>query len=331
MLRDLGSGASAKAGGDSRTARSASPELIDTASQPILWRRRSVAIRVRKTFAYAALSVGLILIMLPFGWLISSSLKDPGYFFTFPPQWTPVPLDRVASGEAWADFLRPENFVDVFMGTVTFGRYMGNSAAISALAVAGTVLSSSLVGYSFARLRWPGRDVLFIIVLATMMLPSQVTIIPTFIIFRNLGWLDTWWPLVVPAWFGGGAFYIFLMRQFFMTIPLEMDDAAKIDGCGYLSTYFRILLPLSLPVHGTVAIFSFVYHWNDFFHPLIYLNDTRSYTVALGIQLFREGVYTIQWHLTMAAAVVAVIPIVLVFFFAQRYFIQGIVFSGIKG
>ena len=302
------------------------PEAV----QPSILRRRSVRRAVKMTYVYLTLTLGLILIMLPFGWLISSSVKDPGYFFTFPPQWTPLPLERLTSAEAWGDFLRPENYVDVFMGHIPFALFIRNSVVISVLAVTGTVLSSSIVGYSFARLRWPGRDVLFIIVLATMMLPGQVTIIPTFIIFRNLGWLDTWWPLVVPYWFGG-AFYIFLMRQFFMTISLEMDDAAKIDGCGYLSTYFRILLPLSLPVHGTVAIFSFVYHWNDFFHPLIYLNDTRSYTVALGVRTFRDSTYTVQWHLTMAAAVVAVVPIILVFFFAQRYFIQGIVFTGVKG
>jgi ABC-type glycerol-3-phosphate transport system permease component len=300
------------------------------AERPAVLQRRSVRRAVKMTYVYITLALGMILIMLPFGWLISSSIKDPGYFFTFPPQWTPVPLDRLTSAEAWADFLRLENYVDVFMGNIPFALFIRNSAVISVLAVTGTVLSSSIVAYSFARLRWPGRDVMFIIVLATLMLPSQVTIIPTFIIFRNLGWLDTWWPLVVPYWFGG-AFYIFLMRQFFMTISLEMDDAAKIDGCGVLSTYFRILLPLSLPVHGTVAIFSFVYHWNDFFHPLIYLNDTRSYTVALGVRTFRDTTYTIQWHLTMAAAVVAVVPIIVVFFFAQRYFIQGIVFTGVKG
>lgn len=284
-----------------------------------------------RLLVYGMLSIGAVAMLLPFAWLLASSIKDPGYLFLFPPQWTPLPLSRITSTAAWAEFLRPRNYAEVFTGNVPFGRYLTNSVIVSGLAVLGQVLSSSVVGYSFARLRWRGRDALFVVLLATMMLPTQVTIIPTFVIFKSLGWLDTWLPLVVPTFFGvGGALYIFLMRQFYLTLPLEMDDAAKIDGCGVFGVYGRILLPLSLPTHGTVAILSFVYHWNDYFHPLVYLNDSRSYTVALGLRMFRDYM-NIQWHTTMAAAVIALIPIVTVFFVAQRYFIQGVVFTGVKG
>lgn len=280
---------------------------------------------------YGLLAIGATGMLLPFAWLVSSALKDPSYLFLFPPQWTPLPLSRITSAEAWGEFLRPANVTEVFTGTVPFGLYLSNSVGISLFAVLGQVASASIVGFSFARLRWSGRGPLFVVLLATMMLPTQVTIIPTFVIFRDLGWLNTWLPLIVPTFFGvGGALYIFLMRQFFMTLPLDLDDAAKIDGCGVLGVYARILVPLALPTHGTVAILSFVYHWNDYFHPLIYLTDSRSFTAAIGLRMFRDY-NNIQWHTTMAASVITLLPIVLVFFVAQRYFIQGIVFTGVKG
>ena len=193
----------------------------------------------------------------------------------------------------------------------------------------GTLLSSSIVAYGFARFRAPGLNVLFLLLLSTMMLPRQVTLIPVYLLFSRLGWVDTLKPLIVPAFFAN-AYDVFLLRQFFMTIPLEMDEAARIDGAGTFTIFFRILLPLSLPALAAVAIFHFMWAWNDFFDPLIYLQHAEKYTLALGLQFF-NALHAQNTHLLMAASVVTVLPCVLLFFFAQRTFIQGIVISGVKG
>jgi len=194
--------------------------------------------------------------------------------------------------------------------------------------VVGTVLSCSLVAYSLAKIRWRGRDLVFYSLLATMILPSQVTIVPTFTIFKWLGWIGTIKPLTVPAFFGG-AFYIFLLRQFFMTIPNELSDAAKIDGCSELAIYWRIVLPLSKPALATVGLFTFIGAWNDFLGPLLYLNDERSYTLAMGLQRFVSQ-HGAEWALLMAASTVMTLPIIIIFFLAQRIFIQGVTLTGIK-
>ncbi|HRU39272.1 MAG TPA: carbohydrate ABC transporter permease, partial [Candidatus Goldiibacteriota bacterium] len=198
------------------------------------------------------------------------------------------------------------------------------------LGIVGVLLSSTFVAYGFARFKFPGRDLLFLLMVSTMMIPVQVTMIPTFILFKYAGWIDTFAPLIIPTFFGGGAFNIFLMRQFFMTIPVELDEAAKIDGCNYFQIFWIILVPLVKPALATIAIFGFVYNWNDFLNPLIYLNSTSNYTLALGLQTFTT-MYGTDYNLMMAASTIVLLPILITFFFGQRYFIEGVATSGLKG
>ncbi len=276
------------------------------------WRRR------RHTLLMLALIVvGAVMIMLPLVWMISTSLKRQMDVYLYPPKWIPAPPQWGNYAEVWR--------------IVSFGRYVLNSALISGLTVIGSVLSCSMAAYSFARLRSPGRNLIFLLLLATLMLPSAVTVIPTFVVFQKLGWLNSFKPLIVPAFFGN-AFYIFLMRQFFMTIPLDLEDAARIDGASSVHIFLRIMLPLAKPALVTVAIFAFIGSWNDFFYPLIYLNSEDMYTVALGVARFSGSARVgPQMHLLMAASFMATVPVLIVFFWAQRLFIQGIVFSGMKG
>lgn len=212
----------------------------------------------------------------------------------------------------------------------TFNTYLLNTITITASAIIGVLLSSTFVAYGFARFRFPLRDLLFLLMISTMMIPVQVTMIPTFILFKYLGWIDSFKPLIIPTFFGGGAFNIFLIRQFFMTIPYELDDAAKIDGCNYFQILYIILLPLVKPALITVAIFGFVYNWNDFLNPLIYLNSSSKYTLALGLQTFTT-MYGSYYHLMMAASTIVLLPVLIIFFLGQRYFIEGVATSGLKG
>jgi len=230
-----------------------------------------------------------------------------------PPQWANY-------ARAWA----PEALDE------TFNRYLMNTIIITVIGIIGVLISSSFVAYGFARFRFPAKNTLFLIMISTMMIPVQVTMIPTFILFKYLGWIDTFAPLIVPTFFGGGAFNIFLMRQFFLTIPYELDDAAKIDGCNYFQIFYIILLPLVKPALATIAIFGFVYNWNDFLNPLIYLNSTSNYTLALGLQTFTT-MYGTEYNLMMAASTIVLMPILIMFFFGQRYFIEGVATSGLKG
>jgi multiple sugar transport system permease protein len=194
----------------------------------------------------------------------------------------------------------------------------------------GTLLTSSLCAYGFARIRFPGRNFWFIATLASVMLPSQVTLIPLYIVFFRIGWLDTFLPLTVPVWFGGGAINIFLIRQFFLGIPVEIEDAARIDGANRLQIWWTIFLPLSLPALTTVAILSFQGTWADFYAPLIYLSSSDNYTLALGMSLFRSA-YTEETNYMMAISFLMTLPMILLFFFAQRYFISGVALGGVKG
>lgn len=264
---------------------------------------------------HAVLVIAAIVVMVPLFWTLSTSLKDPGDIFQYPPAW-------------WPDPIVFRNYYEA-MTIIPFHVYFLNTVIITGASLVGQLVSCSLVAYSFARLRWPGRDTLFILMLATMMLPRQVTLIPQFILFRYLGWIDTWWPLIVPSFFGV-PFFIFLLRQFFMGIPRDLDDAARLDGASNFRIFWEIILPLSKPVLAAVAIFSFQFTWNDFFEPLIYLHSSDLFTVSLALRFF-QGSYGTQWHLLMAASVVAMAPMIILFFFAQRYFIQGIVVSGVKG
>ena len=252
--------------------------------------------------------------MLPFYWLVLTSLKPDTQIFQSPPAWIPHPVMLSNYPQA--------------LTYVPFGHYLTNTLTICALSVFGTLFSCTLVAYSFSKIRWPGRSIAFFILLSTMMLPGQVTMIPIFGIFKSLHWIDTIKPLVVPS-FLGSAFFIFLLRQFFMTIPLELSDSAKIDGCSEFDIYWRIVLPLAKPALATVALFTFIGSWNDFLGPLIYLNDETRYTLSLGLQQFVSQ-HGAEWSMLMAASTVMTLPIVILFFFAQKTFIQGITLTGIK-
>ena len=265
---------------------------------------------------YAVLSGVALVLALPLLWLVSTSFKTGAQTFLMPPQWIPEPI-------VWSNY--PEAF-----RAVDFGRYFWNTIYVTLASTAGTLVTASLAAFAFARLRFPLRGPLFGLVLSTIMLPGIVTLIPTFIVFRYLGWIDSFKPLIVPNWLGGGAFYIFLFRQFFMTLPLELDEAARVDGASNFLIYGRILLPLSEPVAATVAIFSFIYNWNDFFTPLIYLQSPRNWTMAIGLQSFKD-LYSTSWNLMMAASTVMIAPLLALFFAAQRYFTSGIQMSGIAG
>jgi multiple sugar transport system permease protein len=268
-----------------------------------------------KMMIYAILVLLGILFMVPFIWMVSTSLKGEAGLFNFPPQWVPNPIQ-------WSNF---QDAVTSF----PFVRYSLNTVFLSVISVIGTVISSSIVAYAFAKIDWPGRNTWFVILLCTMMLPGQVTMIPVFILFKNLGWIDTYLPLTIPYFFGG-AFYIFLLRQFFLTIPRELSDAAKIDGSPEFNTFARIFLPLSKPALATIAIFTFMGTWGDFLGPLIYLNDSDKFTLALGLRSFQMQ-YGTRWNIMMAASILVMIPTLVLFFSFQRYFIEGITLTGVKG
>lgn len=268
-----------------------------------------------RVLIYAILITGALLIFVPFAWTISTSLKTEKQVLEFPPTWIPNPV-------AWENYYKA-------LTVRPFHIYYKNTFIISLLSVFGQVLSSSIVAYGFARFRFPGRNVLFGLLLSTMMIPSHLLIIPQFVLFKYLGWLDTFRPLIVPNFFGS-AFSIFLLRQYFLTIPLELDEAAKIDGASALQIFWRIILPLAKPALGAVAVFEFVSSWQDFMAPLIYLSSERNYTVSLGLAVFRSEYFT-AWNLFMAAAVVAMIVPLIVFFIAQKYFIGGVALTGSGG
>jgi multiple sugar transport system permease protein/sn-glycerol 3-phosphate transport system permease protein len=266
---------------------------------------------------YLFLTAASILFLFPLYWQLSTSLKTVQQTLTYPPIWLPNPPQ-------WS------NYVEL-MGRFPIFLYLGNSTFISIAVIAGTLLSCSMAAYGFARLRMPGRDAIFVLLLATLMLPGMVTLIPQFVMFQRLHWTNTFYPLIAPAFFGS-ALYIFMLRQFFMTIPVELEDAARIDGAGYLRSYAQIVMPLAKPALITVAILTFVATWNDFFGPLIYLSDKEKYTVAVALRYLQGSVRTRpENHLLMAAATISIIPPLVVFFFAQRQFMQGVVVSGVKG
>jgi len=235
----------------------------------------------------------------------------------YPPVWIPSPIvwDNYATAVVQSGLLQ----------------YSLNTLEIAVLATLGELISSSLAAYGLARLRWPGRDLVFAIVLSTLMVPDAVTFIPLYLTFHSLGWLNTFLPLIVPGFFAYNAFYVFLLRQFFMTIPEEISNAARIDGCGDVGIFSRIILPLSKPALAVVALFEFVYHWNDLFGPVIYLSDKSLYTIPLGIASMQASYGFTNFAWIMAATILSILPIIVLFFFAQRTFIQGITLTGLKG
>ena len=275
---------------------------------------------VYRGVVYLLTTLLAITFLLPFLWTLASSFKPSWELYIFPPNWLPM---------EW----HPENFVRIWE-LVPFARWSLNSSLVAVLSVIGEVLSAAAVAYGFSRFRFAGRDILFIAMLSTMMLPIYITIIPRFVMYSKIGWIDTLYPLWVPAFFGGGAFNIFLLRQFFMTIPLDFDEAAYVDGASSWTIFWRILMPLSKPAISTVAIFGFLGSWNSFLAPLIYLNNKVNFTLPLGITWFRYipmDSSEPKDHLLMAASVTITLPAIFLFFAAQRYFIGGIVMSGLKG
>ncbi len=276
---------------------------------------RSFYVVLGRILIYVLLIAGAAMVFVPFAWTISTSLKTEKQTLEFPPSWIPNPI-------AW------ENYPTALTAR-PFDRYYLNSAIIAVSSTIGLTLSSAIAAYGFARTRFKGRNALFLLVLSTMMIPFHVLIIPRFILFRLLGWLDTFYPLIVPNFFGS-AFSIFLLRQYFLTIPLDLDDAARVDGASHFQIFWNIILPLSKPALGVVAVFEFLQSWRDFFGPLIYLSSDDKYTVPLGLYTFQTEYFT-EWHLFMAAAAVAMAVPLVVFFIAQKYFLEGIALTGSGG
>ena len=276
-------------------------------------RRRQQAIA--RAAAYVVLTLAGACVLVPLFWMISSALKSEYEVFAWPPQWIPAVIQ-------WA------NFPDA-LTALPFATYFVNTLTVTIVSVGGTLLSSTMVAYGFARFRAPGRQFWFLVMVSTMMLPYAVFMIPQFVLFNKLHWVNSLRPLIVPAFFGN-PFYIFLLRQFFLSVPTDMEEAAKIDGANALQALYHVLLPLARPALAAVAIFQFLGAWNDFLGPLIFLNDQRLYTLALGINFFKSQ-HLVQWNLLMAASLVVMLPCVALFFAAQRYFIEGITLTGVKG
>jgi multiple sugar transport system permease protein len=272
--------------------------------QRALWWPYLIAVPMSVTFLF------------PLYWMAATSLKSMEQAYAFPPVWFPEPI-------MWS------NYVKIFT-ELPFWTFTLNSVIITVANTVGVVFTSAMVAFGFSRLRAKGRDLLFIILISTIMLPSQVILVPTFILFKYLKWINTYWPLVVPAFFGGGAFNIFLLRQFFMSIPFEYDEAAIMEGANWFTIFWKIMLPLSKPALATVAVLNIVATWTDFFGPLIYLNDLNKMTLAVGLSFLR-GQRTAALTLLMAGSMFSTVPILIIFFLAQRYFVEGIQLSGLKG
>jgi len=275
--------------------------------------------QIRKQLGRVLLHLVMILLgltfLIPLAWVASTSLKTSGEVFITPIEWIP-------KHPRWT------NYAEVF-NRLPFAQFILNSFYVTVMGTIGSVLSATMVAFGLSRLRWPGRDFLFTILLATLMLPGVVTLIPVFIIFKNINWIGTYLPLWVPAWFGF-AFYIFLMRQFMLTLPLELDEAARMDGASNFRILLQVIAPLCGPAIATVTIFSFLFHYNDFLGPLIYISSNEMFTLPLGLLWF-QGRFGNFWHLVMAASMITITPVIVLFFAAQRYFVQGNQFTGLAG
>jgi ABC-type glycerol-3-phosphate transport system permease component len=273
----------------------------------------------QQSLVYMILVAGSVVMLFPLVWTLSTSLKTLESI-------TIGRVDLIPQPIAWW------NYTELLQTTPVVAQFFNTMTVVIPI-ILGCIVTSSFVAYGFARTEFPGRDLLFLLLLSTMMIPGVVTLIPQFVIFDRLGWINTFWPLIIPQLLGHNPFYIFLMRQFFKTIPLELSDAARLDGCSDFGIWWRIILPLSMPVLAAVAIFSFQYGWNDFLYPLVYLGGKRDlWTLALGLNAFRnmEGQRQ-SLHYMMAMAMIMIVPMLLVFAIGQKYFIQGVVFSGLKG
>ena len=292
--------------------------MMNTADlvEPSGTRRRKMVGAAEKFLTMLLLILIAVIILTPLAWLVSTALKEQKQIFTYPPEWIPNPA-------VWSNF--PDSTT-----VYPFIRYATNTTIIAGLNIAGVLITASMAAYAFARLQFPGRDLIFMILLSTLMLPFTVLMIPRYIQFRELGWIDSWLPLIVPNWFGGGVFFIFLLRQFFRTIPRDLSDAAKLDGASEFRIFWQIVLPLSKPALAVVAVFVFLDTWNDFLGPLIYITSPEKYTVSLGLSQFL-GNYTSQYAYLMAASTMMILPTIAVFIAAQRYLVHGVVLTGVKG
>ncbi|CAM4503914.1 MULTISPECIES: carbohydrate ABC transporter permease [Paenibacillus] len=274
---------------------------------------RKIAVRLS---LYAVLSAGGLVFVFPFYWMLRTAFVGMDGLFAIPPDIVP-------------DSLRFDNFAKA-LSSNPFGRYFWNSTVVTALSIAGVVLSSSVCAYSFSRITWPGRDKIFGFILTGLMMPFFVVMIPHFLGWKTLHLTDTLVPLIAPAWFGGGVFNIFLLRQFFLTIPREMDEAAKMDGAGHFRIYWNVIMPLGKQSLIVVGMLTFLANWNDYLAPMVFISSEKNYTLMLGLTLF-QGTYSAQWHLMMAATAIIVLPSLAVFLVGQRYFVEGIAMSGVKG
>ena len=304
-------------------ARLAPTQRVTLRNREILMRRA-----IGRGIIYAALVLMSVVYFMPIWWMAITSVKTLKEAYSYPPTLFPHSFVLEGYASAWEYMRWPRHFANTM--TIVLGTLLG------------VMLTSTLCAYGFARLRFPGRDIVFIIMLASMMLPSQVTIIPSYLFFHKLGWLDSFKPLIIPAWFGGGAFNIFLIRQFFSSIPMEMEDAARIDGCSRLGIWWRIMLPLSKPALTAITVFTIQGKWNDFFGPLIYLNSVDKMTLALALQTFQAVASSISGAgggyqdiglatALMAASTLVTVPMIILFVSAQKYFVRGIQMTGIKG
>lgn len=271
--------------------------------------------RLNKVLGYILLGILVVIFLFPLFWMLSTALKGSNQTFAIPPEVIPSPL-------------APENFITVFE-EVPFARFFLNTAFLVVVNVIGQMFAVTLVAYGFARLRFPGRSVLFLLMLSTLMIPYQVTLVPRFILFSKLGMTNSYWPLTLPA-FTGSPFLIFLVRQYMMSIPFDLDEAAYIDGATRFDVFWRIIVPLSRPALMLVVVFTFIDVWNDFLQPLIFLHNPKLFTISLGLSFF-QGEKESSWNLMMAAALMAMVPPVVLFFFAQKQLIGGISVEGLKG
>lgn len=269
---------------------------------------------VTRALTYLVVSAGALLMVVPFLWMASTAFKDPGATFDYPPTWLPDPFSLKNFREVWT--------------IVPFDRYLFNSLFVAVCITAGEVLTSSLAAYAFARLRFPGRDALFLMYLATLMIPGQVTIIPNFILMRWFEWINTYQGLIIPTAFT--AFGTFLLRQYFLSIPRELEEAARVDGASYFQVWWRIIMPLASPAIATLAVFSFMGAWNSFLWPYIMINTADMRTITVALRAFQTD-YGTEWGLMMAGSLIAVVPMLLIFLAAQRYFVRGIATTGFGG
>jgi multiple sugar transport system permease protein len=291
---------------DERTRDAAAAQAARTHKASKVW---------RSLLSHSVLLIGSIIFVAPLIFMVSTSLKAMRQIAKFPPEWIPNPV-------IWGNYPGVFTYAPMHL-------YFLNTMIIVIPTVIGATLVSAMAAYAFARLRAPGRNTMFLLVLATLMLPHVVTMVPTYVLFAKLGWVGTFKPLTIPP-LAGSAFFIFLLRQFFMTIPRELEDAALIDGCSRARIFRSIILPLAKPALATVTIFAFMGAWNDYLGPLIYLGHQDQYTMSLGLQAFVQY-HGSEWGMLMAASTMMVLPVIVIFFFAQKNFIQGITMTGIKG